>query len=383
MHERLEGEQDHAGGRRAASFASVIVQIMLLDIVFSLDSVITAVGMVDEVAVMVAAVIVSAGIMMLSAESISAFVHKHPTVKMLALSFLLLIGMSLLLEGFGQHIPKGYIYFAMGFSVFVEMINLRIRAKSAPVRLREPVCRRQGGPRLKRIPGARRLLKDCRTVLNRCLFPEDFATMKRLSVALLVACLATVPLVAQQPAASPSTQPPPAGTTWKVDTAHSSAGFSVKHMMVATVRGTLGPISGTVDYDGKDVSTIKADITIDVTKINTGNESRDKDLRDTGFFEVAKYPTMKFKSKRVEPGSPGQFKMIGDLTMHGVTKEVTLDVEGPSPVVKVQNGGQKVGATATTKVNRRDFGLNYNSMIEAGAVVGDQVTVTIDIEINR
>jgi predicted tellurium resistance membrane protein TerC len=144
MHERLEGEQDHAGGRRAASFVSVIVQIMLLDIVFSLDSVITAVGMVDEVAVMVAAVIVSAGIMMLSAESISAFVHKHPTVKMLALSFLLLIGMSLLLEGFGQHIPKGYIYFAMGFSVFVEMINLRIRAKSAPVRLREPYADGKG-----------------------------------------------------------------------------------------------------------------------------------------------------------------------------------------------------------------------------------------------
>ena len=92
---------------------------------------------------------------------------------------------------------------------------------------------------------------------------------------------------------------------------------------------------------------------------------------------------MKFKSKRIEPGTPGQFKMIGDLTMHGVTREVTLDVEGPSPVVKVQNGGQKVGATATTKVNRRDFGLNYNNMIEAGAVVGDQVTVTIDIEINR
>src|SRR3954454_2680356 len=138
MHERLEGEEGHGAGGRAASFVSVIVQIMLLDIVFSLDSVITAVGMVDDVVVMVTAVIVSAGIMMVAAESISAFVHKHPTVKMLALSFLLLIGMSLLLEGFGQHIPKGYIYFAMGFSVFVEMINLRIRAKSAPVRLREP-----------------------------------------------------------------------------------------------------------------------------------------------------------------------------------------------------------------------------------------------------
>ncbi len=137
IHEKLEGEEGHASKKVAASFARVLIQIMLLDIVFSLDSVITAVGMVDELWVMVAAVIMSVGIMMLSAESISGFVQKHPTVKMLALSFLLLIGMSLLLEGFGQHIAKGYIYFAMGFSVFVEMINLRMRKKSKPVRLHE------------------------------------------------------------------------------------------------------------------------------------------------------------------------------------------------------------------------------------------------------
>jgi predicted tellurium resistance membrane protein TerC len=137
IHDRLEGEEGHASRRVAASFASVIVQIMLLDIVFSLDSVITAVGMVDELWIMITAVIVSAVIMMVAATPISAFVHRHPTVKVLALSFLLLIGLSLLLEGFDQHIPKGYIYFAMGFSVFVEMINLRIRAKAAPVHLRE------------------------------------------------------------------------------------------------------------------------------------------------------------------------------------------------------------------------------------------------------
>ena len=136
IHDKLEGAEGHASARVAASFVSVIVQIMLLDIVFSLDSVITAVGMVDELWVMVAAVIIAVGIMMVSAEPISAFVHQHPTVKMLALSFLLLIGLSLLLEGFDQHIPKGYIYFAMGFSVFVEMINLRLRAPR-PVHLRE------------------------------------------------------------------------------------------------------------------------------------------------------------------------------------------------------------------------------------------------------
>ena len=137
IHDKLEGEEGHASRRVFASFGTVIVQIMLLDIVFSLDSVITAVGMVEQLWVMVAAVVISVAIMMLSAEPISTFVHRHPTVKMLALSFLLLIGMSLLLEGFDHHIPKGYIYFAMGFSVFVEMINLRLRKVTAPVHLHE------------------------------------------------------------------------------------------------------------------------------------------------------------------------------------------------------------------------------------------------------
>jgi predicted tellurium resistance membrane protein TerC len=138
IHGRLEGDEEHGTPKVASSFASVLVQIALLDIVFSLDSVITAVGMVDSVSVMIVAVIISVIIMMVAAEPISAFVHRHPTVKMLALSFLLLIGLSLLLEGFDHHIPKGYIYFAMGFSVFVEMINLRVRGKAAPVQLREP-----------------------------------------------------------------------------------------------------------------------------------------------------------------------------------------------------------------------------------------------------
>jgi predicted tellurium resistance membrane protein TerC len=129
IHGRVEGGEEHGPGRKAASFAGVLVQIALLDIVFSLDSVITAVGMVDEVSVMVVAVVISVLIMMVAASPISAFVNRHPTVKILALSFLLLIGLSLLLEGFDHHIPKGYIYFAMAFSVFVEMINLRIKVK--------------------------------------------------------------------------------------------------------------------------------------------------------------------------------------------------------------------------------------------------------------
>ena len=135
IHDKLEGEEGHASAAVAASFGAVIAQIMILDIVFSLDSVITAVGMVDELWVMVTAVVLAVGVMLLSAEAVSAFVNRHPTVKMLALSFLLLIGLSLLLEGFDHHVPKGYIYFAMGFSVFVEMINMRVRSK--PVQLKD------------------------------------------------------------------------------------------------------------------------------------------------------------------------------------------------------------------------------------------------------
>ncbi len=138
IHDRLEGEQAHGTARVAPSFAAVIGQIMALDLVFSLDSVITAVGMADDISIMVAAVVLAVGIMMVSAESISGFVNRHPTVKVLALSFLLLIGLSLVGDGLDMHIPKGYIYFAMGFSVFVEMINLRVRGSAAPVELHQP-----------------------------------------------------------------------------------------------------------------------------------------------------------------------------------------------------------------------------------------------------
>jgi predicted tellurium resistance membrane protein TerC len=140
IHDKLEGEEGHVSARVAPSFGAVVGQIMLLDIVFSLDSVITAVGMADELIVMVLAVVIAVGIMMVSAASISRFVNKHPTVKVLALSFLLLIGVSLVAEGLDTHIPKGYIYFAMAFSVFVEMINLRVAAKrkAAPVKLHQP-----------------------------------------------------------------------------------------------------------------------------------------------------------------------------------------------------------------------------------------------------
>jgi len=140
IHERLEGDAPRKGARPPASFRSVIGQLVLLDLVFSLDSVITAVGMARQLGVMIAAVVIAVGVMMLSANAISDFVHRHPTIKMLALSFLLLIGVSLIADGLGQHLSKGYIYFAMGFSVFVEMLNLKLRARAGraeAVRLRD------------------------------------------------------------------------------------------------------------------------------------------------------------------------------------------------------------------------------------------------------
>lgn len=142
IHERLEGKEGRVTARVVPSFSGVIVQIMLLDIVFSLDSVITAVGMANQLPVMIAAVILAVLVMLWSAGPISDFVHRHPTLKVLALSFLLLIGLSLVADGLGQHIPKGYIYFAMGFSVFVEMLNLRVRRVSEPVTLRRPYAER-------------------------------------------------------------------------------------------------------------------------------------------------------------------------------------------------------------------------------------------------
>jgi polyisoprenoid-binding protein YceI len=196
--------------------------------------------------------------------------------------------------------------------------------------------------------------------------------------------LAQTPPAGQQPAAQqPAPAQPPLGpNTWQIDSSHTAAHFSVRHMMVSTVRGTLGRVSGTVDYDGKTAESIKADVTIDVTGIDTGVQARDNDLRSNNFFDVATYPTITFKSKRVEPAGDGKLRMIGDLTIKGVTKEVTLEVE-TSPAIKQQNGALKAGASATTKLNRRDFGLNYNRLIEAGPVVGDDISIVIDIEINK
>jgi len=177
-------------------------------------------------------------------------------------------------------------------------------------------------------------------------------------------------------------QPPLGPTQWRIDRSHSQANFSVRHNVVSTVRGQLGAISGTIEYDGKDVSSVKADVSIDVTRINTQNEGRDKHLRSNDFFNTEQFPNMTFTSKRVEPVSEGRFRLIGDLTIRDKTNEVVLDVEGPSPIMKGPRG-VLTGATATTKISRKAFGVLWNNMIEMMPVVGDEVTVTIDLELNR
>ena len=207
--------------------------------------------------------------------------------------------------------------------------------------------------------------------------------MKRLLLALLATTVALPSVKAQTPAPQPpAAKPQLAPNQWTVDPSHSAANFSVRHMMVTTVRGQLGPISGTVEYDGKDVRSVKADVRIDVSGITTQNAKRDGHLRSDDFFDAANHPSITFKSKRVEPGGAGTLKLIGDLTIRGTTKEVVLTVEGPTPPVKGM-GGVRVGATATTKINRLEYGLKWNSMVEAGPVVSDEVSITIDLELTR
>jgi polyisoprenoid-binding protein YceI len=169
-----------------------------------------------------------------------------------------------------------------------------------------------------------------------------------------------------------------------IDSAHSAATFSVKHLMVANVRGAFSNVTGTVNYDEKDVTKSTVEATIDVKTINTNEPKRDEHLRAPDFFDVEKYPTITFKSTKVEPAGEGMLKVTGNLTMRGVTKPVVLDVEGMTQEVKDPWGNSKRGATATTKLNRKDFGLTWNKALEAGGVaVGDDVKIAIDLELNK
>lgn len=189
-------------------------------------------------------------------------------------------------------------------------------------------------------------------------------------------CFAAAALVALALASVPA-----AAETWKIDSSHSNVTFSVTHMMISTVRGEFGPLSGTIEYDGKDIASLKVDASVDAATIDTSNERRDGHLKSDDFFDVANHPKITFKSKKATAGTtPGTFKLTGDLTMRGVTKEVTFEGKGPSPVVKGGRGESRVGASVTGRVNRLDYGIKWNPAIETGGVVvSDAVDITIDI----
>jgi polyisoprenoid-binding protein YceI len=172
-----------------------------------------------------------------------------------------------------------------------------------------------------------------------------------------------------------------ATSNWQIDPAHSSAQFAVKHLAISTVRGAFSSVKGAVQLDDKDITKSSVDVTIDVSTVDTREPNRDKDLRSDHFFDVEHFPTMTFKSKKVEQVAPGKLKVTGDLTIRGVTKEVVLDVEGPTAPIKDPWGNQRMAATATAKVNRQDFGVKWNAMMDnGGVVVGDDVSITIDLE---
>jgi polyisoprenoid-binding protein YceI len=164
--------------------------------------------------------------------------------------------------------------------------------------------------------------------------------------------------------------------TWKIDPAHSAAQFAVRHLGISTVRGEFKKVSGSASYDPADPSKTSLETTIDATTVDTRVDMRDNDLRSPNFLDVQKYPTITFKSKRAESAGPGKMKITGDLTIHGVTKDVVLDVDGPTAPVKDPRGNFHMGASATTTISRKDFGVNG-----APAVAGDEISITIDAEL--
>ncbi len=175
-----------------------------------------------------------------------------------------------------------------------------------------------------------------------------------------------------------------AASEYQIDTAHSAAQFSVRHMMVSNVKGQFNKLTGTIVYDPANLAASKVDATVEAATVNTRETRRDDHLKSPDFLDAAKFPSLTFKSKSIYREG-GELKMKGDLTIHGITREVVMAVDGPSPEIKdARPGFYRIGASATTKINRKDFGLMWNRALEAGGVVvGDEVVVTIDIEATR
>jgi polyisoprenoid-binding protein YceI len=193
--------------------------------------------------------------------------------------------------------------------------------------------------------------------------------MRKFAVTAALLVLAAMPVRAQT-------------TVWGIDPAHSNARFSVRHLGISNVQGEFAKVSGTIALDEKDISKTSVRAVIDVASVDTRNSSRDTDLKSPNFFDVEKYPTMTFESKKIVAGEMGKKQMTGDLTLHGVTKEVTFDVDGPSAAIKDPWGNMRRGASATAAISRKDFGMTYGSggMASGDAMIGDSVTITIDVE---
>jgi polyisoprenoid-binding protein YceI len=175
---------------------------------------------------------------------------------------------------------------------------------------------------------------------------------------------------------------PAQAVSWKIDPLHSSAQFSVRHMMISTVRGQFGGVKGNIVYDPKNPTSATVEATIDCSTVNTGEPKRDADLKTPEFFDVKKYPVMTFKSKRVEVAGEGKLKVTGDLTINAITKQVVLDLEGPTPAIKDTQGRMKIGVSGETKISRKEFGILYNPILESGGVtVSDEVKIVLEIEL--
>jgi polyisoprenoid-binding protein YceI len=193
-------------------------------------------------------------------------------------------------------------------------------------------------------------------------------TLARISLAAGLAAVLSLPASA-------------ASSAWQIDPAHSAAQFAVRHLAISTVRGAFSNVKGTVNFDDQDVTKSSVDVVIDVSTVDTREPNRDKDLRSDHFFDAEHYPTMAFKSTKVEQAGAGKLKVTGDLTIRGVTKRVVLDVDGPTSPVQDPWGNQRAAVNASTRVNRQDFGVKWNATMDnGGVVVGDDVTITIDVE---
>jgi polyisoprenoid-binding protein YceI len=172
--------------------------------------------------------------------------------------------------------------------------------------------------------------------------------------------------------------------TWQIDSAHSSIGFMVRHLTVSNVKGNFNKAQGIVMIDDKDMTKLKVEIMVDPSTVNTGHAQRDEHLKGPDFFDVAKYPTITFVSKKVTKTDTNRLKVEGELTIHGVTKGIVVEVEGPTPEIKDPWGNLRRGATATSKINRRDFGITWNKVLDTGGlVVGDEVNIYVDVELVR